>query len=415
MLSNYLSCLIIIWIMYVSAFLSVKRVPQLRHIIISLFILITVTSIGPWSAMNLPEALHARQLKSAYASIKDKLGREHIPIDRLRGEERNDVCRTLVLLDRYYGYSMLTDRVREDSPQVIWFVFRCEGYDAVKLLRVLPKDVSTYLMMLYSFDSKRCWWAASYLGKLGERALPAVPHLIEMLDGSTSFYMHSVSVINSARDALIRIGDPAVPYLLNAFRNRNRSIAFQAMEALQEIKEDKGRKVLTAFLRDPSSSLRVRSAEFLGVLRINNGTSWIGEALIESLRDPEPDVRKAAAESLGRLRYKRATESLLWLLADQKTAVSMQAVKSLAMIDDLMAVGPLIDLLQASEENVQMAVTKALQRITDENFGQDRKKWQEWWRSCMQSRLKAPSPPLPLLELADKPIFSYPDLEYSRE
>ena len=359
--------------------------------------------------MNLPEAFHANQIKSAYASIKDKLGRGHAPIDRLRGEERNDVYRTLLLLDRYYGYSMLTDRVREDSPQVIWFVFRCEGYDAVKLLRVLPKDVSAYLMMLYSFDSKRCWWAAAQLGKLGERALPAVPHLIEMLDGSMSFYMHSGSVMRSAREALTRIGDPAVPYLLNAFRNRNRSIAYEAMEALREIKEDKGRKVLTAFLRDPSSSLRVRSAEFLGVLRINNGTSWIGEALIESLRDPEPDVREAAAKSLERLRYKRATEPLLWLLADQKTAVRAQAVKSLAMIDDLMAVGPLIDLLQASEENVQMAVTKALQRITDENFGQDQKKWQEWWRSCMQSRLKAPSPPLPLLELADKPVFSYPD------
>jgi hypothetical protein len=107
----------------------------------------------------------------------------------------------------------------------------------------------------------------------------------------------------------------------------------------------------------------------------------VAEKLIESLRDPEPSVRWESARRLGEMKDGRSVMPLIGALMDEHPYTRRRAAASLGNLQDLRAVEPLVKSLRDEDAFVQKYSLEALTKITGQQFGNDPKKWQEWWRS----------------------------------
>lgn len=124
------------------------------------------------------------------------------------------------------------------------------------------------------------------------------------------------------------------------------------------------------------------------------------EPLIEILKKSQkgewaPYVRQEVTKILGRFGDKRAVEPLIAALRrgneDRKILwrERQYIAKALGSIGDDRAVEPLIEALTSAkkiswtsiEEDMAMDdIVKALEKITNQDFGSDPKKWKEWWK-----------------------------------
>jgi HEAT repeat protein len=107
--------------------------------------------------------------------------------------------------------------------------------------------------------------------------------------------------VRAARMALIRIGEPVIPYLIQAIQKAHDGIAYEAGSLLQVIAKDKGRRILTQLSRDPVPEIRKRAAALLGRTKHAEQKAWAEALLLEALQDRNRGVREQAARSLGRL------------------------------------------------------------------------------------------------------------------
>jgi len=115
-------------------------------------------------------------------------------------------------------------------------------------------------------------------------------------------------------------------------------------------------------------------------LAAENKVSDMVEKLIESLNDKEPPVRWEAAMKLGDLKDNRAVVPLISaLLADAHPYVRRRAAFALGELHDMRATDALIKALHDEDSFVDRLASEALEKITGQQFGNDSKKWSEWW------------------------------------
>lgn len=111
-------------------------------------------------------------------------------------------------------------------------------------------------------------------------------------------------------------------------------------------------------LRDPNPLIRSAAAEGLGAL----ADAASEGALVAALSDPSPAVRVSAAGALDALPRTRATISaLIEALEDADPSVRERAARSLGLLGDPTAVGPLLDALERGSP----AAARALGEIGD--------------------------------------------------
>jgi hypothetical protein len=106
----------------------------------------------------------------------------------------------------------------------------------------------------------------------------------------------------------------------------------------------------------------------------------VAEKLIESLKDQDPSVRWESARRLGEMKDSRSVVPLTGVLMDDHPYTRRRAAASLGNLQDLRAVEPLIKSLRDEDAFVQKYALESLVKITGQQFGNDPKKWQEWWR-----------------------------------
>jgi hypothetical protein len=103
------------------------------------------------------------------------------------------------------------------------------------------------------------------------------------------------------------------------------------------------------------------------------------DKFIEALTDKEPSVRWESARRLGDLKDNRAVVPLIGALSDGHAYVRRRAAVALGELQDPRAIDPLIKALQDDDSFVQKFASEALEKITGQHFGNDSKKWAEWW------------------------------------
>jgi len=104
---------------------------------------------------------------------------------------------------------------------------------------------------------------------------------------------------------------------------------------------------------------------------------------VAQLRDKDAamHVRTRAAKELGALRAKAAVEDLISAMDDRDWYLRVRAANSLEQIGELRAVPALIKNLAHPMRPVSATAHKALVTLTEEDFGKDAQKWEEWWKT----------------------------------
>lgn len=128
--------------------------------------------------------------------------------------------------------------------------------------------------------------AAAALGKIADEK--AVKPLVQMLGRKVPSFR------GAARNALIKIGNPAVNELISALNNRNIYVRQLSAEALGQIGDEIAVDGLINALNDEDSAVRWRAARALGQI----GNTKAANPLRKSLKDSYKKVREEATKSL---------------------------------------------------------------------------------------------------------------------
>jgi HEAT repeat protein len=217
------------------------------------------------------------------------------------------------------------------------------------------------------------------LAAMGERAAPAVPLIVELLDSNQRYetigdrIMNFVSLLGTsgvfvsqeARKTLVKIGPPSVGPLITALGQSRPKVRSNAALTLGDIHDLGAVEPLEdALANDSSPDVRIWSAEALGSM-----ADYWSPTVLETLVPP-----------------------LVRALDDESMDVCQHAANSLGKIKNEKAVPPLIRTLRKRGKNSGAGV--ALFMITGERFGDDPAKWQEWWdgRHGQDSKRKEGNP-----------------------
>jgi len=303
-----------------------------------------------------------------------------------------------------------------------------------------PPDVRLQIERLHFSNARERGEAAYPLGKMDDRAIPAIPFLIRLLDDTALIqlrdYRPKVSVGHEAAVALVNLRKPAVRPLCTALNHKRPCVRCEAAWALGEIRDPLAAEALIGALKDEHLGVRRNAVRALGnmkvlqavqpVIRALNDENWsvrenaahalgkikdatavkgltaalkdkkavvreqaawaLGEikdirateSLIAALGDSNQNVRYNAAWALGVIRHPRGVAALMHALKDEHWSVRACAARALGNIRDPRAVQSLIDVLKDTNFDVRRAAASALKEITGESHDQDPEKWHRW-------------------------------------
>jgi len=118
---------------------------------------------------------------------------------------------------------------------------------------------------------------------------------------------------NAAAEAVVRMGEPAVPVIIEGFKNPGPLFSFST-QVLARMQEQGGgaTQLLIPLLDSPQEDVRRRAAAILG----NHPDPRAFDALLAALHSEDSTVRTYAARGLGYLGDPRATDALLAMVGD---------------------------------------------------------------------------------------------------
>ncbi|MCP9451417.1 MAG: HEAT repeat domain-containing protein [Nitrospira sp.] len=216
--------------------------------------------------------------------------------------------------------------VQESASRILASIADAEALDSL----VAALNSSDWIVRMY---------IAKALGRLSDPR--AVAPLLELLQDPVK------TVREEASAALVAIGRPAVPHLIEALTHPDWMVRLRAIESLKMIRPPEAVPALiTLAFHDPDSTIREDAVRALGV----SGDERAVEPLI-TIVTQQPKLRLAAIEALGWIGDRRAVPVLSEVI--QKTPTSalptfadcappqdpilleqIAAIRALGMIDD---------------------------------------------------------------------------------
>jgi HEAT repeat protein len=170
--------------------------------------------------------------------------------------------------------------------------------------------------------------------------------------------------------ALARIGDPAIPYLL---QDKKKLPAI--MPILAKIGTPASLGQLVKMITEGDRTVSEMAAHTLAEGIVDPEAT---EALIPLLKNENPIVRRSAVRALLGIKDPRAVEPLLAAMKDSDPFVRYQAVYTLGFLDDRRAIEPIVEVLRSSDPNLQHVAAESLERITGKDYGVNYSQWKEW-------------------------------------
>jgi len=131
-----------------------------------------------------------------------------------------------------------------------------------------------------------------------------------------------------AARTLVKIGDPAVPALIDALSDTGETVCLEALLALGQIQDSRAVVPLTKLLGDTEPQIRRTSAELLGKF----GDVDAVEPLIQTLDGDDEQLKVIAAHALANLEDQRAVYPLTQLQDDKDPRVRSAAGDALSRL-----------------------------------------------------------------------------------
>ncbi|MBI3462390.1 MAG: HEAT repeat domain-containing protein [Planctomycetes bacterium] len=264
--------------------------------------------------------------------------------------------------------------VRREAAYAMHLIVQKTGVEA--------PPVETLVEALKDEDGRVRLYCALALDQMGPKAKEAVPALIELLNDVGGDF----SAAYHAREALEKIGEPAIPALIKALRHEKIPVREQAAALLvQLIRRDRSRdefarrheQMVPAFieaLKDKDGRVRMTVAS--GLAALGPSARAAIPALIETLADqsppqkymsrkgPPPEAGPQAAKALAQF-GEEAVPQLIQALENENPKVRAGAARVLGLIGDkAKAAEPtLIEALDDTDHEVRVSAATALSQI----------------------------------------------------
>ncbi|MCK5687056.1 HEAT repeat domain-containing protein, partial [bacterium] len=193
------------------------------------------------------------------------------------------------------------------------------------------------------------------LGKIGSAL--AVEPMVRILTTSDD-----IDLCYQAVRSMGMIGSKiAVDPLLKAIKNKNKNLVYIAIWALGEIGDNNVYSHLRELLNHADSDIRYISALSSGKIM----SEELAEDLIAVLSDPVDEVRRASAWSLGEIGYQASVVSLIPLLSSDDHELRRTVIESLGKIGDSESTLHIIDLIPTASRQEKSIISIALGKILD--------------------------------------------------
>jgi len=192
--------------------------------------------------------------------------------------------------------------------------------------------------------------AITSLGQL--KAKDAIKMLINALKDT--------EVEKAAHKALIEIGKPSVPMLVEALNDQDLAIRRFAPWVLGDIKDNRAIKPLISIVNDKDDVIRGNAVWALGEIADSRAV----DSLTTALGDTNKDVHRNAAIGLGKIDDERAMNALSTLLESAEASDRMLAFEALGTTGNKKAVQPILSALKKYESyEMGKAVLDALRKM----------------------------------------------------
>lgn len=212
----------------------------------------------------------------------------------------------------------------------------------------IPANIREQILRLYSKDAVERANAAMALGKMGNKALPAVPYLKGMFNDRANLMWSTDGGSSYSTDP----GEIAV-------------YAYGMIKGADE---------LITMLKSKMINLRGAAAAALGWMKYAGAVVPLSAVL----KDQDTSVGWRAANALGEIKDTRAVNPLIAALRHPNRDIKFAAIGALRKIKDSRAVEPLIIALK--DEDVREEAYTALKDITGQNIPNKPAQWQKWWK-----------------------------------
>ena len=235
------------------------------------------------------------------------------------------------------------------------------------------QSLDILIEMLKSGDENVKHYAAEGLGKC--RHDDAVLPLVKAVKEDNS---RGRMVSSAAASSLAKQGMPGVTALLDLLKDERQVARLRAAQTLEGVSDPRAVEPLIAALGDSDKEVRAFAARSLGHFHDARAIA----PLLTLLSCDDHSTRIDAASSLGKI-GEQALSGLIAILHDknQKKQAREAVLYALVTCQRTWAVPGLIEALSDSEREIRQRARGALTRLADKDYGDDPRKWLEWWRS----------------------------------
>jgi len=242
--------------------------------------------------------------------------------------------------------------------------------ETVSSISASDRKIQNLVMNIYGLDSTEHLLsngelvdkAVDTLVKIGK---PAIPFLIEAMKKEDG------GACGTAASVLSKMGEPGFKALLEFTAKNKRWVFPETVTSIGEFNDKRAIPVLKDILKDTSLSFDSRAES--GVVLSRLGDTTAVTVLLKMLEDKESPYYEVARHNviiaLGKIRDKRATEKLIEMLQhDKDSFVRGVAADALGLIGNKSAVGSLENALTDEDRYVRAAAAWALKQITGKDY-----------------------------------------------
>ncbi len=178
-----------------------------------------------------------------------------------------------------------------------------------------------------------------------------------------------------------QIHQKAMPALLSALESGDDNIIENALHSLKLLENPSTPldNILPLMTQHHNPEVRSNAALCISAVVSPDQADLVTPYILPALKDDDPKVRIHTINIALNLKNPSATAPLMELMSDPNNNIRANAARALGVLGDISSCGVLITNLSHPSLFVRKHCLESLIKLTGENFGEDKRTWDEWW------------------------------------
>lgn len=261
-----------------------------------------------------------------------------------------------------------------------------------------PTDISGELISLIqelvSPDPVTSAAAATWIPRCGQEAIYAIPYLVSISGDEAALQYQSGFPTTPGIEAIKAIaqigGKCAVLAMRTILENGEFITRVHVAQYLGDVRDSAVLGLIYDLLDDEEWMVRDNALNSLGTLIYNQIYDQHTLNILTGIAtdaDEDLDLRTRSIKDIGLFAQTQSSEKdqainlLIQIANDQNSRIRENAAIALYNINTPEVIETLISMLQDQDPLVLVYASESLKNLTGQNFGENFKKWNQWWKS----------------------------------